>query len=76
MSKMLLIMHHIALCNPCIAHIDLVSYLCIRYITFSWSRRSEREYGGPQASSVVDSNIIVIKASPGASNSILEFCFS
>jgi hypothetical protein len=29
---------------------------------------SPREYGGPRAPSVVDANIVVIKASTGASN--------
>jgi hypothetical protein len=42
----------------------------------SWSRRSEREYGGPQAPSVMDAKIVMIKACPGASNPILEFCFA
>jgi hypothetical protein len=31
---------------------------------------------GPQASSCEDTNIIVIKASHGASNPVLEFCLS
>jgi hypothetical protein len=31
-------------------------------------RASPREFGGSQAPSVVDANIFVIKASPGASN--------
>jgi hypothetical protein len=30
-------------------------------------------FGGPQASSCEDANIIVIKSSPGASNLVLEF---
>jgi hypothetical protein len=30
------------------------------------------EYGGPQVSIVVDANIVGIKASPGASNPILD----
>jgi hypothetical protein len=33
---------------------------------FLWSRRFKREYGGPQASIVMDANIVVIKASLGA----------
>jgi hypothetical protein len=33
-------------------------------------------FGGPQASSYEYANIVVIKVSPGASNPILEFCFS
>jgi hypothetical protein len=33
-------------------------------------------FGGPQASSCDDANIVVIKESPGAFNPILEFCFS
>jgi hypothetical protein len=31
-------------------------------------------FGGPHASSCEDANIVVIKASLGASNHILEFC--
>jgi hypothetical protein len=31
-------------------------------------------FRGPQASSCKDANIVVTKASPGASNPILEFC--
>jgi hypothetical protein len=30
MLKLLLFIHHIALCTACIAHFDLTSYLCIR----------------------------------------------
>jgi hypothetical protein len=33
-------------------------------------------FGGGQASSCEEANIVVIKASTGASNPILEFCFS
>jgi hypothetical protein len=33
-------------------------------------------FGGPQASSCEDANIVVTKASPGASNPILEFCYN
>jgi hypothetical protein len=32
--------------------------------------------GGPQASSCEDANIVVTKASPSASNPILEFCYN
>jgi hypothetical protein len=32
--------------------------------------------GSPQASSCEDANVVVIKASPGAPNHILEFCLS
>jgi hypothetical protein len=32
-------------------------------------------FRGPQASSCEDANIFVIKASPGASNPILGFCY-
>jgi hypothetical protein len=39
-------------------------------------REIRKEYGGPQALSIMDANIIVIKASFGASNPILKFCFS
>jgi hypothetical protein len=33
-------------------------------------------FGGPQASSCEDANIVVIKASPDASNPILRFCYN
>jgi hypothetical protein len=33
-------------------------------------------FGGPQASSCDDANIIITKASPGASNPIFEFCYN
>jgi hypothetical protein len=29
MIRLLMFMHHIALCTSCIAHFDLVSYLCM-----------------------------------------------
>jgi hypothetical protein len=32
-------------------------------------------FGGPQASSCQDTNIVVIKSSSGASPPILDFCF-
>jgi hypothetical protein len=37
-------------------------------------RQVQWVFGGPQASSYEDANIVVIKASPGASKPILEFC--
>jgi hypothetical protein len=33
-------------------------------------------FGGPQASSCKDANIVVIKVSPGLSYPILEFCYN
>jgi hypothetical protein len=35
---------------------------------------AQEVFGGLQASSCEYANIVVIKASPGASNTILEFC--
>jgi hypothetical protein len=88
MSRILLIMHHIALCTPCITHFDLSSYLC-KYVDHA-ERKTEIQaeqfqgmFGGPQASSCEDANIVVIKASPGAFNqyslsftSNLALCYS
>jgi hypothetical protein len=62
-------MHHNALCITCIALVNCDRHLHMRYITRSQNLRSKRskskEYGSPQAISCEDTNIIVIKASPG-----------
>jgi hypothetical protein len=79
MINMLLIMHHIALCTPCIA---LFNYGYLLHIQVDHAElesgfqaeQVRRVFECPQASSGEDANIVVIKASPSASNPILEFC--
>jgi hypothetical protein len=65
--------HHIALCTPCIALVIGGHLLHMRVD----HAKSESEiqvkqvqwvFGGPQASSYQDTNIVVIKPSPGAFN--------
>jgi hypothetical protein len=70
---MLMFMHHIALCAPCIALFNCGHLLHI------WVDHVEPElefqakqvqwvFRGPQVSSYEDTNIVVIKARPGASH--------
>jgi hypothetical protein len=70
---MVLLMHHIILCTPCIA---LVNY---GHLLHMWvdhaepksevqAERVQKEYDGTQASSCEDTNIFVVKASPGPFN--------
>jgi hypothetical protein len=66
-------MHHIAFCTSCLEHFNL-GHL------YSYPGRSHRVeigdkkeqvqwvFGGPQALSCEDANIVVIKTSPGASH--------
>jgi hypothetical protein len=66
-------MHHIALCTLCIA---LFNYGHFVHFTVDHAEtKAEIQadqvqwvFGGPQASSCEDANIVVIKVSPGASN--------
>jgi hypothetical protein len=37
--------------------------------------QAQKAYGGPQAISCMDTNLLWIKASPGASHPILDFYF-
>jgi hypothetical protein len=72
---MLLIMHHIALYNPCIAlfNCDHLVHFTVDHVgpkTKIPAEEVQRVFRGPQASSCDDANIVVIKASPGASNHI------
>jgi hypothetical protein len=81
MSRMLQIMHHIALCTSCIAYFNLdhlYAYLGTSHGAGTRDLRgaSPRVFGGPQASSCEDVNIVVIKVSPGASHPILDFYFN
>jgi hypothetical protein len=74
-----MIMHHIALCTPHTLH-----YLIVAIFSYALDHAEPKTkiqveqvqwvFRGPQASSCEDANIIVIKASPEASNPILEFC--
>jgi hypothetical protein len=74
MVKMLLVMHHIALCTPCIVQFNVSHLLHIRWTPWSRKQKFKRSkklqwvFRGPQASNVVDANIFVMKASPAASN--------
>jgi hypothetical protein len=66
-------MHHIALCTPCIALVNCGHLLHMRVYRAKpesefQAEQVQRVFGGPQASSCDDANIVVIKASPGASN--------
>jgi hypothetical protein len=70
---MLLIMHHIALCTPCIALFNYVHLLHIQVDHAEPESEFQAEqvrqmFRGPQPSSEEDANIVVIKASPGVSN--------
>jgi hypothetical protein len=67
------IMHHIALCIPCIALFNCGHLMHIRVDHAEpesefQAEQMRRVFGGPQASSDSDANIIVIKISPGAFN--------
>jgi hypothetical protein len=68
-----MIVHHIALCTPCIVLFNCGHILHIRidHTTLELEFQAEQVrwvFGGPQASSREDANIIVIKASPSAFN--------
>ncbi len=73
-------MHHIALCTSCIALFNCGHLLHIRVDHAEPESEFQAEqvqwvFGGPQASSCEDANIVVIKASPDASHPILDFYF-
>jgi hypothetical protein len=70
---MLLFMHHITLCTSCIVLFNCGHVLHIRVDHVESESEFQAEqvqwvFGGPQASSCEDTNIVVIKASPGASH--------
>jgi hypothetical protein len=80
MLRILLFMHHITLCTPCIALL-LVSHT---YAFYGRSAESKTEiqaekapgvFGGPQASRCEDANIVVIKVSPRIPPKSLSFMF-
>jgi hypothetical protein len=73
-------MHHIALAPHAWRILILsLTYACaIDHVEPRAKIRAEQVqwvFGGPQASSCEDANIVVIKASPGASHTILIFYF-
>jgi hypothetical protein len=66
-------MHHIALCTPCIALFDCghLLHMWLDHVELKSEIQAEqvqKEYDGPQVPSCEGANIVVIKASPGASN--------
>jgi hypothetical protein len=68
-----MIMHHIALCTPCIALFNYSHLLHIRVDHAEPKSEFQAEQvrwlsGGPQASSSKDANSVVIKASPVIAN--------
>jgi hypothetical protein len=70
---MLFVMHHSALCTPCIALVSGGHVLHMRVDHAEPESEFQAEqvqwaFGGPQAWSYEDANIVVIKASPSAFN--------
>jgi hypothetical protein len=68
-------MHHIALCTACIAQFNYGHLLHIRvdHVESKMENQAKQvqwAFGGPQASSCEKANIVVTKASLGASNHI------
>jgi hypothetical protein len=68
-------MHHIALFTPCIAHFNCGHLLHIQVDHVEPKTENQTEqvqwvFRDPQASSSKEANIVVIKASSGASNHI------
>jgi hypothetical protein len=68
-----MIMHHIALCTPCIALVNggNLLHMWVAHVEPKSGIRAEQVQGvfeGTQASSDEGANIVVIKASPGASH--------
>jgi hypothetical protein len=75
-------MHHIALCTPYIVHFNIAHLLHIRVDHAEPKTEIKAEqvqwvFRGPQALSCEDANIVIIKASPGASHQIfIDFSFN
>jgi hypothetical protein len=72
-------MYHIVLCTLCIALFNggHLLYMRVEHAETKSEFQAEQvrwAFGGPQASSNENANIVVIKASPGVSNPVLEFC--
>jgi hypothetical protein len=71
MVKVLMIMHHIVLCTPCIALVNVGHLLHMRVDNSEPKSKFQTEqvqwtFRGPQASSCEEASIVVIKASPDA----------
>jgi hypothetical protein len=67
------VLHHIAFCTTCISLVNCDHLLHMRVDHAESESEFQAEqvrwvYGGPQATSYDDANIVVIKARPGASN--------
>jgi hypothetical protein len=82
MSRMLMFMHHIAFYTPHALHYCTCGHLLHIRVDHAESESEIQEdqvqgvFDGPQASSYEDANIIVIKANPAASHTILDFYFN
>jgi hypothetical protein len=73
MSRMLLFIHHITLCTPCITLVNGGHLLHMRVDHAEPESEFQAEqvqwtFGGPQASSYEEASIGVIKVRPGAFN--------
>jgi hypothetical protein len=70
---MLMIIHYIALCIPCIALFNCghLLHILVDHVELKTEDQAEQAqwvFRCPQASSAEDANIVVIKANPGPSN--------
>jgi hypothetical protein len=75
---MLLFIYHIALCIPCSALVNYDHLLHMRVDHMKLKSEFQAEqvqwmFGGPQASSCEDTNIVVIKTSSGVFNHAFVF---
>jgi hypothetical protein len=80
MFRLLLFMHHIAFAHHALHHVDLGSCMCMFDRSRGAGIRDQKEqvqgvFGGPHVSGCEDANIVVIKASPGASHHHPWFLF-
>jgi hypothetical protein len=73
MFRLLLYMHHIAFCTPCIVHLNLDSYLCIYARSRGAKIRSSVQAEQAQVEAIT--NLFLSMASLGASHTILDFYF-
>jgi hypothetical protein len=80
MFRLLLFMHHIAFAPHALHHVALGLCMCRCDRSRGVGTEDQKEqikgvFGGTQASSYKDANIVMIKESPGASHLILDFYF-
>jgi hypothetical protein len=80
MFRLLLFIHHIAFAPHALHQVDLGLCMCICNRSRGVGTGDQKEqvkgvFGGTQASSYKDANIVMIKESPGASRLILDFYF-